>query len=153
MTPTISQNPFLKNDKKRLNKMKSFISNFGSSDAREQSNERKENGDKVVDDREHSLQRSHLKQELDLVLKGIMNIGDEAQQEVTHYNDEEEVDIVDIDGQVIDENNKELDTGSCAQISSRTSDITIPCEDAEGNSIDKDGEEVTNKTEDEIIVI
>ena len=77
VTPTISQNPFLKNDKKRLNKMKSCVSNFGSADAREQSNQRKDKADKIEDDKVNSVQRSHLKQELDLVLKGIRDMGDE----------------------------------------------------------------------------
>ena len=77
VAPTISQNPFLKNDQKRLSKMKSLLPSFRALKDREAFDARKEEKDEeeMVEEREHSVQRDYLKQELDLVLKGIREMG------------------------------------------------------------------------------
>ena len=70
VVPTISQNPFLKNDQKRLSKMKSLLPSFRALKERETTCEGKEDiEEESVDEREHSIQRDCLKQELDQVLK------------------------------------------------------------------------------------
>ena len=71
LVPTISKNLFLKNDQKHLNKM---ISLFPSFKAREPEDEKSEENL----EREHSVQRDCLKQELDTVLKGIRGIVDDG---------------------------------------------------------------------------
>ena len=58
VVPTISQNPFLKNDQKRLSKMKSLLPAFRALKERQTSDEGKEDiGEESVDEREHSVQR------------------------------------------------------------------------------------------------
>ena len=69
VVPAISKNLFLKNDRKHLNKMKSLLPSFK---AREPEDEKSE--EHV--EREHSVQRDCLKQELDKVLRGIRGIVD-----------------------------------------------------------------------------
>ena len=82
VVPTISQNPFLKNDQKRLSKMKSLLPAFRALKERETTGEGKEDiEEESVDEREHSVQRDYLKQELDQVLKGIREMGDEGDVE------------------------------------------------------------------------
>ena len=72
VVPAISKNPFLKNDQKHLGKMKSLLPLFK---AREPKDEKLE---EHVEEREHSVQRDCLKQELDKVLKGIRGIVDDG---------------------------------------------------------------------------
>ena len=74
VVPTISQNPFLKNDQKRLGKSKSLLPSFRLLKEQEPLDETNE---EIVVEREHSVQRDCLKQELDQVLKGIKEIGNE----------------------------------------------------------------------------
>ena len=140
VAPTISQNPFLKNDKKRLNKLKSFL----PSKDRELSDARKDQADEIVDDREHSVQRSHLKQELDLVLEGIRNIGDETIEGAENIYNEEEVESDKED--VAEKSEKELNTGACDRSSSRASEVTLVSGDRDDKAID----EVSDNTDDEI---
>ena len=93
VAPTISQNPFLKNDQKRLSKMKSLLPSFRALKERETYDEGKEDiEEESVDEREHSVQRDYLKQELDQVLKGIREMGDEGDVE---KHDEESSDLED----------------------------------------------------------
>ena len=73
VVPTISKNPFLRNDQKRLGKIKSLLPLFK---AREPKDEKTE---EHVEEREHSVQRDCLKQELDKVLRGIRGIVDDGQ--------------------------------------------------------------------------
>jgi hypothetical protein len=55
VVPTISQNPFLKNDQKRLSKMKSLLPSFRALKERETSDEGNEDiEEERVDEREHS---------------------------------------------------------------------------------------------------
>ena len=74
VVPTISQNPFLKNDQKRLGKSKSLLPSFILLKEQEPLDKTKE---EILVEREHSVQRDCLKQELDQVLKGIKEIGNE----------------------------------------------------------------------------
>ena len=75
VVPTISQNPFLKNDQKRLGKSKSLLP---SSRLLKEQEPLDETNEEIVVEREHSVQRDCLKQELDQVLKGIIEIGSEG---------------------------------------------------------------------------
>ena len=72
VVPSISKNPFLRNDQKRLVKMKSLPTLFK---AREPEDEKSE---EHVEEREHFVQRDCLKQELDKVLKGMRGLVDEG---------------------------------------------------------------------------
>jgi len=98
VAPIISQNPFLKNDQKRLSKMKSLLPSFRALKEREASDGREEEDD--VDEKEHSLQRDYLKQELDQVLKGIRKMGSEEDEGNNHQLDSDvedsRVDTVDM---------------------------------------------------------
>ena len=58
VVPTISKNPFMRNDQKRLGKMKSLLPLFK---AREPEDEKSE---EHVEEREHSAQRDCLKKSL-----------------------------------------------------------------------------------------
>ena len=75
MAPIISENPFMKNDQKHLEKIKSLLPSFVALTDKEVVDERKEETEIV--EREHfvSEQRDLLKQELDLVLEGIRKMG------------------------------------------------------------------------------
>ena len=159
VAPTISQNPFLKNDQKRLSKMKSLLPSFRALKDREASDERKEE-EEMVDEREHSVQRDYLKQELDLVLKGIREMGDEGvegkdggEKEVNIDSEEDNIhDDVKADPEEInleESNNTELEP--CERSNSRVSeasDITLAFDDIEDNT--EDTEDVSDNTLEEI---
>ena len=68
VVPAISKNLFLKKDQKNLNNMKSLYPSSRAMKGREASDERAE---EPVEERELSVQRDCLRQELDQVLKGI----------------------------------------------------------------------------------
>ena len=99
MATTISQNPFLKNDKKGLGRVQSFLPSFRVRKERELVGERWEEKEKkelkIVDEEKQSKQRDCLKHELDQVLKGIRNMVVEEKRDSpedadnTKYVDEE----------------------------------------------------------------
>ena len=154
VVPTISQNPFLKNDQKRLGKLKSVLP---SSCVKEQesSDETKE---RIVVEREHSAQRDILKQELDHVLKGIKDTEDTCIKDI---NDEplenvadkiSDIDITSTDNEdcadvSLEENDsteKDISERSPSRVS-ESSDVTIALED----DIEKE-EDIGENTEEEI---
>ena len=148
VVPTISQNPFLKNDQKRLSKMKSLLPAFRALKERETTGEGKEDiEEESVDEREHSVQRDYLKQELDQVLKGIREMGDEA---VVEKHDKGSSDK-DIKVELEDMKSEEsiiTDFEPCERSTSRisdASDITLAFEDAT-----EEHEDVSDNTLEEI---
>ena len=160
MAPTISQNPFLKNDQKRLSKMKSLLPSFRALKDREASDERKEE-EEMVDEREHSVQRDYLKQELDLVLKGIREMGDdglegkedcESQVEEGDSDEKDIQDDIKVDPEEINmEESKNTELEPCERSTpklSEASDITLAFDDIEDNT--ENLEDVSDNTLEEI---
>ena len=154
MVPTISQNPFPKNDQKRLSKMKSLLPSFRALKERETSDQEKEDiEEENVDDREHSVQRDYLKLELDHVLKGIREMGDEG---VVKKHDEGSSNIednpVDLKEKAEDMNCEEstyTKVEPCGRSASRlsaASDITLAIED----TTEEQEEDVSDNTLEEI---
>ena len=132
--------------------MKSLLPSFRALKEREASeaiNDEKE--EENVDEREHSVQRDYLKQELDQVLKGIREMGDEGVEkhvDVDSAEDDNPINIK-VDHEEInseESNSKEVDP--CERSTSRTSetsDITLAFEDN-----DEDPEDVRDNTLEEM---
>jgi len=144
VAPTISLNPFLKNDQKRLSKMKSLLPSFRALKEREASDESEV--EEVLNEREHSLQRDYLKQELDQVLKGIKKMGSEEDDEDSSDNSEGEDDHGNTDDMEMENEKNEESKFSerSSSVASQESDITLAFEDKENNN-----EDIENDTDNE----
>ena len=134
VVPTISQNPFLKNDQKRLGKSISLIPSFRALKEQEPLDESKE---EIVIEREHYVQRDCLKQELDEVLKGIKEIRSECLEMKTDDDKDKEIQFIDVtvdceDIELEEPSNSHTEIDPSERSSSRlsdTSDITLVLED------------------------
>ena len=134
VVPTISQNPFLKNDQKRLGKSNSLIPSFRALKEKEPLDESKE---EIVIEREHSVQRDCLKQELHQVIKGIKEIGSEGFDMKTDDDTTKENQFTDVtvdceDIELEERSNINIDINPSERSSSSlsdTSDITLVLED------------------------
>ena len=124
VVPIISHNPFLKNDQKRLGKSNSMIPLY-------------EKREEIVIEREHSVQRDCLKQELDQVIKGIKEIGSEGFDMKTDDDTTKENQFTDVtvdceDIELEERSNINIDINPSERSSSSlsdTSDVTLVLED------------------------
>ena len=136
----------MKNDKKKLGKVKSLLSSFSP----EKVGEEEEDKEEDADEEENSAKRNCLKQELDEVLKGIREIGKEtSEDEKEEENEDVTKEVEDLDSKPADE--AEFDVGdseierSTSRISD-VSDITLALDE----SIDSNDNEISDNTLEEI---
>ena len=134
--------------------MKSLLPSFRALKERQTSDEGKEDIEvESVDERKHSVQRDYLKLELDQVLKGIREMGDEG--DVENHDEEasgKEDNPVDIKVESEDmkfEESTNTEVEPCERSASRisaASDITLAIED----NADEQEEDVSDNTLEEI---